>query len=88
MKTFLQYLREDDTPDPQAGDETWTDPAEWLPAYHSDWCREHPGHPDCAQFRELRAANTQDLKELPGAAGEAAHKRLHTVISGILKKHG
>ena len=34
----------------------------------------------------LKSANTEDLKEKPGAAGEAAHKRLHTTIGSILKK--
>ena len=34
---------------------------------------------------DLKAAEAQDLKELPGAAGEAAHKRLHTTIGKIVK---
>lgn len=34
----------------------------------------------------LKKANAEDLKEKPGAAGEAAHKRLHRTIQGILKK--
>jgi hypothetical protein len=34
---------------------------------------------------ELKAAEAQDLKELPGAAGEAAHKRLHKTIGKFLK---
>ena len=34
---------------------------------------------------ELKAAEAQDLKELPGAKGEAAHKRLHKTIGKFLK---
>ena len=34
---------------------------------------------------ELKAAEAQDLKELPGAEGEAAHKRLHKTIGKFLK---
>ena len=34
---------------------------------------------------ELKAAEAQDLKELPGAAGEAAHKRLHKTIGKFIK---
>ena len=34
---------------------------------------------------ELKAAEAQDLKELPGAAGEAAHKKLHKTIGKFLK---
>ncbi len=86
MKTFKTFLEEYDGHNPE---EVYTDPAEWLPAYHADWCRENPGHPDCAEheakLQKLQAANAQDLKELPGAAGEAAHKRLHSVIGDILK---
>ena len=33
---------------------------------------------------DLAAANAQDLKELPGAAGEAAHKKLHKTIGKFL----
>lgn len=33
----------------------------------------------------LKKANAADLKDKPGAAGEAAHKRLHKTIGGILK---
>lgn len=36
----------------------------------------------------LDTANTTDLKELPGAAGQAAHAKLHKTISKILKKTG
>lgn len=32
-----------------------------------------------------RVVESQDLKELPGKAGEAAHKRLHTTIGKIVK---
>ena len=34
---------------------------------------------------ELKAAEAQDLKELPGKAGEAAHKKLHKTIGKFLK---
>ena len=34
---------------------------------------------------DLKAAEAQDLKELPGKAGEAAHKRLHTTIGKTVK---
>lgn len=34
---------------------------------------------------ELKAAEAQDLKELPGAAGEAAHKKLHKTIGKFVK---
>ena len=34
---------------------------------------------------ELKAAEAQDLKELPGKAGEAAHKRLHKTIGKFIK---
>ena len=34
---------------------------------------------------DLAAANAQDLKELPGAAGEAAHKKLHKTIGKFVK---
>jgi hypothetical protein len=33
----------------------------------------------------LKAANAEDLKDKPGAAGEKAHKRLHKTIGKILK---
>lgn len=88
-EAYQDYLRSQIAEEYDGGPETETpetpaDPAEWLPAYHRDWCRDNPGHEDCAEYRELRAANTADLKELPGAAGEAAHKRLHSVIKNIL----
>jgi hypothetical protein len=38
-----------------------------------------------AALARLRAANAEDLEEKPGAAGEAAHKRLHKTIGKILK---
>lgn len=89
-EAYQDYLSSQIAEEYDGGPETETpsDPAEWLPAYHRDWCRDNPGHEDCAQYKELRAANTQDLKELPGAAGEAAHKRLHSVIGKLLKKSG
>ena len=34
---------------------------------------------------ELKAAEAQDLKELPGAAGEAAHNKLHKTIGIFVK---
>jgi hypothetical protein len=34
----------------------------------------------------LAAANAADLKDAPGAAGKAAHKRLHKTIGKVLKK--
>ena len=34
---------------------------------------------------DLKAAEAQDLKELPGKAGEAAHKRLHKTIGKFIK---
>ena len=37
-----------------------------------------------AAMKRLRDANAADLKEKPGAAGAAAHKRLHKTIKGIL----
>ena len=39
-----------------------------------------------AAAARLRDANAEDLKEKPGAAGDAAHKRLHKTIGSILKK--
>ena len=36
----------------------------------------------------LRRANAEDLKEKPGAAGEAAHRRLHKTIGKFLKGKG
>ena len=39
-----------------------------------------------AAAKRLKAANAEDLKEKPGAAGDAAHKRLHKTIGSILKK--
>jgi hypothetical protein len=38
-----------------------------------------------AAMARLRAANAEDLEEKPGAAGKAAHKRLHKTIGKILK---
>jgi hypothetical protein len=37
---------------------------------------------------DLKAAEAQDLKELPGAKGEAAHKRLHKTIGKFIKSEG
>ena len=34
---------------------------------------------------DLKAAEAQDLKELPGKAGEAAHKKLHKTIGKFIK---
>jgi len=39
-----------------------------------------------AAAKRLRDANAADLKEKPGAAGAAAHKRLHKTIGAMLKK--
>ena len=36
-------------------------------------------------IKSLKAANTADLKDKPGAAGAAAHKRLHKTIGKIVK---
>jgi hypothetical protein len=33
----------------------------------------------------LKAANAEDPKDKGGAAGEAAHKRLHKTIGAVLK---
>lgn len=41
---------------------------------------------EAAAAKRLKAANAEDLKEKPGAAGEKAHKRLHKTIGSILKK--
>ena len=50
--------------------------------------------PDCvkeatpcetAALARLKAANAEDLKDAPGAAGKAAHKRLHKTIGKIVK---
>ena len=38
-----------------------------------------------ASLSALGAANATDLKELPGAAGERAHKRLHREIGKVLR---
>ncbi len=38
-----------------------------------------------ASLSALGAANATDLEELPGAAGERAHKRLHREIAKVLK---
>ena len=42
---------------------------------------------DCTgdAIQSLKAANAADLKDKPGAAGKAAHKRLHTTIGKIVK---
>ena len=51
--------------------------------------------PDCvkeetpcerAALARLKSANTEDLQDKPGAAGERAHKRLHKTIGKILKQ--
>ena len=47
MKSFRQYIQE--THDEN---ESWTDPAEWLPAYHDDWCKRNPNHKDCEEWRK------------------------------------
>jgi len=36
-------------------------------------------------IKSLKAANAADLKDKPGAAGKAAHKRLHKTIGKIVK---
>jgi len=36
-------------------------------------------------IKSLKAANAADLKDKPGAAGKAAHKRLHKTIGKVLK---
>jgi hypothetical protein len=38
-----------------------------------------------ANMERLKAANAEDLKDKPGAAGKAAHKRLHKTIGKVLK---
>jgi hypothetical protein len=38
-----------------------------------------------ANMERLKAANAADLKDAPGAAGKAAHKRLHKTIGKVLK---
>lgn len=35
-------------------------------------------------MERLKAANAEDLKEKPGAAGKAAHRRLHKSIAGVV----
>ena len=42
---------------------------------------------DCTTdaIKSLKAANAADLKDKPGAAGKAAHKRLHKTIGKVLK---
>ena len=40
---------------------------------------------EAAALERLKSANAEDLKEKPGAAGKAAHKRLHTTIGKIVK---
>jgi hypothetical protein len=35
--------------------------------------------------KTLAAANAKDLKDLAGAEGEAAHKRLHKTIAAFVK---
>ncbi|NBT78627.1 MAG: hypothetical protein EBT04_09265 [Betaproteobacteria bacterium] len=42
---------------------------------------------DCTTdaIKSLKAANTADLQDAPGAAGEKAHKRLHKTIGKVLK---
>ena len=42
---------------------------------------------DCTgdALKSLKAANAADLKDAPGAAGKAAHKRLHKTIGKVLK---
>lgn len=37
---------------------------------------------------DLKAAEAQDLKELPGKAGEAAHNKLHKTIGKFIKSEG
>jgi hypothetical protein len=36
--------------------------------------------------RDVESANTQDLKELPGEAGEAKHNMLHSAIRKLISK--
>jgi len=38
-----------------------------------------------ANMARLKAANAEDLKDKPGAAGRAAHKRLHKTIGKVLR---
>ena len=40
---------------------------------------------ETAALARLKAANAEDLKDKPGAAGEAAHKRLHKTIGKVLR---
>jgi hypothetical protein len=47
MKTFKQFLESNDY-----DERSWSDPAEWLPAYHDDWCKENPTHKDCEEWRK------------------------------------
>lgn len=77
MKSFLQHVRDGDyagmPPERPMSDEE-------LERYH----KHYHAHVNPEDVEALSAANTQDLKELPGAAGEAAHKRLHAVIADIV----
>ena len=39
---------------------------------------------EAAALKRLKAANAEDLKEKPGAAGAAAHKRLHKTVKSVV----
>jgi len=39
---------------------------------------------EAAAAKRLKAADAEDLKEKPGAAGKAAHKRLHKTIKSVV----
>jgi hypothetical protein len=60
---------------------TPTTPRVTEPLKVSEACGECTGD----AIKSLKAANTADLKDAPGAAGKAAHKRLHKTIGKVLK---
>jgi hypothetical protein len=60
---------------------TPTTPRVTEPLKVSEACGECTGD----AIKSLKAANTADLQDAPGAAGKAAHKRLHKTIGKVLK---
>jgi hypothetical protein len=54
MKTFKQYINEEKPED--EGDLSnvypYNDPANWIDGAYHDWCKEHPDHEDCEEWRK------------------------------------
>ena len=75
----------------RAGDGTPPRPAKPKPKYkypggvvHTRYATEGVSSCEAAALARLKAANAEDLKEKPGAAGVAAHKRLHKTVKRVV----